>query len=105
MQEFRASTKSDTASTARPHVAEVQQSIVQPTEGIIAGTSVAQPVADKPQTGGSGAHPGGNKGNSPHSQISAKTVQGRVEVGNSRQHFATLRPDAPKTFPGKPVEL
>jgi hypothetical protein len=72
MQEFRASTKSDTASTARPHVAEAQQSAVKPTEGIIAGTSVAQPVAEMPQTGGSGDHPGGNGGNFPHFQMSAK---------------------------------
>jgi hypothetical protein len=37
--------------------------------------------------------------------MSAETVQGRVEVVNGRQHFATLRPEAPNTFTGKPVEL
>jgi hypothetical protein len=37
--------------------------------------------------------------------MSAETVQGRNEVGNSRQHFATLRPEAPNTFTGNPVEL
>jgi hypothetical protein len=37
--------------------------------------------------------------------MSAETVQGRVEVGHGRQHFATLRPEAPNTFTGKPVEL
>jgi hypothetical protein len=37
--------------------------------------------------------------------MSAETVKGRNEVGNSRQHFATLRPEAPNTFTGKPVEL
>jgi hypothetical protein len=58
-----------------------------------------------PQTRGSGNSPGGNGGNVPHSQMSAETVQGRNEVGNSRQHFATLRPEAPSTFTGKPVEL
>jgi hypothetical protein len=54
--------------------------------------------------GGSGNSPGGNGGNFPHSQMSAETVQGRNEVGNSRQHFAKLRPEAPNTFTGKPVE-
>jgi hypothetical protein len=49
--------------------------------------------------------PGGNGGNAPHSQMSAETVQGRNEVGNSRQHFATLRPETPNTFTGKPVDL
>jgi hypothetical protein len=37
--------------------------------------------------------------------MSAETVQGRNEVGISRQHLATLRPEAPNTFKGKPVEL
>jgi hypothetical protein len=49
--------------------------------------------------------PGGNGGNFPHTQMSAKTVQGRVELGNGRQHFGTLRPEAPNTFTGKPEEL
>jgi hypothetical protein len=53
-QDIRAPTESDAASTARPHVSEAQQSIVQPTEGIIAGEAVTHPVADMPQTGGSG---------------------------------------------------
>jgi Retrotransposon gag protein/Zinc knuckle len=104
-QEIRASTESDTASTARPHIAEAQQTIVQPTVVTMAGAAVAQPVAEMPQTGGSGDSPGGNGGNVPHSQMSAETVQGRNEVGNSRQHFATLRPEAPNTFTGKPVDL
>jgi hypothetical protein len=104
-QEIRASTESDTASTARPHIAEAQQTIVQPTEVTMAGAAVAQPVAEMPQTGGSGGSPGGNWGNFPPSQMSAETVQGRNEVGNSRQHFATLRPEAPNTFTGKPVDL
>jgi hypothetical protein len=37
--------------------------------------------------------------------MSAKTVQGRVEVGNSRQHFGTLRPEASNTFTGKSMQL
>jgi hypothetical protein len=37
--------------------------------------------------------------------MSAETVQGPVEVGNGRQHFSTLRPDAPNNFTGNPVEL
>jgi hypothetical protein len=97
-QEIRASTESDTASTAR-------QTIVQPTEGIMAGAAVAQPVAEIPQTGVSGDSPGGNGANDPHSQMSAETVQGRIEMGTECQQFATLRPEAPNTFTGKPVEL
>jgi hypothetical protein len=61
-QEIRASTESHTASTARPHIAEAQQTIVQPAEGKMAGAAVAQPVAEMPQTGGSGNSPGGNGG-------------------------------------------
>jgi hypothetical protein len=53
-QEIRASTENDTASTARPHIAEAQQTSVQPTEGTMAVAAVAQPVAEMPQTGGSG---------------------------------------------------
>jgi hypothetical protein len=104
-QEILASTESDTASTARPHIAEAQQTIVQPTEGTMAGAAVSQPVAEMPQTGGSGDSTGGNGGNVPHSQMSAEVVQGRIEVGSGRQNFATLRPEAPNTFTGKPVEL
>jgi hypothetical protein len=62
-------------------------------------------VAEMPQTGGSGDSPGGNGGNALHSQMSAETVQGRDEVGKSRQHFATLRAEAPDTFTGKHVQL
>jgi hypothetical protein len=104
-QEIRASTECDTASTARPHIAEAQQTIVQPTEVTMAGAAVARPVAGMPQTGGSDDSPGGNGGNVPNSQMSAETVQGRNEVGNSRQYFATLRPEAPNTFTVKPVDL
>jgi hypothetical protein len=70
MQEIRASTESDTASTARPLTMEAQQTIVQPTEAKMAVAAVAQPVAEMPQTGGSGNSPGGNGGNVPHSQMS-----------------------------------
>jgi hypothetical protein len=82
-QEIRASTESDTSSTARPHIPEVQQTIVQPTEVAMAGAAVAQLVAEMLQTGGSGNFPGDNGGNVPPSQMSAETVQGRNEVGNS----------------------
>jgi hypothetical protein len=64
-QEIRASTESDTASTARPHIAEAQHTIVQLTEVTMAGAAVAQPVAEMPRTGGSGDSPGGNGGNVP----------------------------------------
>jgi hypothetical protein len=104
-QEIRASTESDTASTARPHVAEAQHFIVQLTEGIMAGAVVAQPVAEMPQTGESGDSAGGNGENNPHSQMSAEAAQGLIEVGTGRQHFATLRPEAPNTLTGKHVEL
>jgi hypothetical protein len=50
-QKIRTSTESDTESTAKPHVAEAQQTIVQPTEVTMAGAAVAQPVAEMPQTG------------------------------------------------------
>jgi hypothetical protein len=103
-QEIRASTENDTASTARPHVAEAQQTIVQPTEGKMAGAAVAQPVSEIPQTGGSGDYPCGNGGDAPHSQMSAETVQG-IEVGSGRQHFVTLRPEALNPLTGKTVEL
>jgi hypothetical protein len=58
----------------------------------MAGAAVAQPVAEMPQTGGSGNSPGGNEGTVPRSQMSSEKFQGRVEVGNGRQNFATLRP-------------
>jgi hypothetical protein len=64
-QEIRASTECDTASIARPHVTEAQRTILQPTEGTMAGAAAAQPVAEMPQTGGSGDSPGGNGGNVP----------------------------------------
>jgi hypothetical protein len=90
-QDIRASTESDKASTARRHAAEVQQTILQPTEGIIAGAAVAKPVAKIPQTGRRGDSLGSNEGNCSHSQMSAETVQGRVEVGNGcsevKSHF------------------
>jgi hypothetical protein len=40
-QEIRASTESDTASTAGPHIAKAQQTILQPTEVAMAGAAVA----------------------------------------------------------------
>ena len=49
-QEIRASTESDSASTAR-------QTTVQPTEGPISYAAVAQPVAEMPRTSGSGESP------------------------------------------------
>jgi hypothetical protein len=79
--------------------------MVQPTEGTIAGATVAQPVYEIPQTGGSGDYPSGNEVNAPHSQISAERVQGHVEMGNGCQCFASLRPEAPNNFTGKHVEL
>jgi hypothetical protein len=66
--------RSDTESTARSHVAEAEQAIVQHTESKMAGAAVDQPVAEMPQTGGSGDSPGGDGGNVPHSQMSAETV-------------------------------
>jgi hypothetical protein len=37
--------------------------------------------------------------------MAAESIQERVKVGGSRQHFATLRPEATNMFTGKPVEL
>jgi hypothetical protein len=65
----------------------------------------AQPKAGAPETGGNGDSPEGNGGEDIHFQMEAETIQERVEVGSSRQHFATLRPEAPSMFTGKPVEL
>jgi hypothetical protein len=56
-QKIRASTASDTASTAGPHVAEAQQTIVQPIEGIIAGAAGTKPVASMKQAGGEVGNP------------------------------------------------
>jgi hypothetical protein len=53
-----------------------------------------------PQTGGSGDSPGGTGENAPHSQMPAETVQGRVEVGNCLQRFATIMSEAPKGLQG-----
>jgi hypothetical protein len=50
-EKIRASTESDTASTAIPHVAEAQQTIVQPKEGIIADAAVSQSVAEIKRVG------------------------------------------------------
>jgi hypothetical protein len=47
----------------------------------------------------------GNGDDKFHFQMAAETIQDRVEVGGSRQHFATLRPEARNMFKGKPVEL
>ena len=68
-QEIRASTESESTSTARPHDAEAQQPNVHQVAGTIAGAAVAQPVAEMPQTGGSGESPGGNGGNGSEAPI------------------------------------
>jgi hypothetical protein len=65
----------------------------------------AQKKSGMPETGGNGDSPGGNGDEDFHFQMAAETIQERVEVGGSRQHFATLRPEAPNMFTGKPVEL
>jgi hypothetical protein len=61
--------------------------------------------AGTPETGGNGVSPGDNGDDDFHFQMAAETIQERVEVGGSRRHFATLRPEAPNMFTGKPVEL
>jgi hypothetical protein len=65
----------------------------------------AQPKAGTPETGGNGDSPGGNGDEYLHFQMAAETIQERVEVGGIRQHFATLRPEAPNMVTGKPVKL
>jgi hypothetical protein len=51
-QKIRASTGSDSGSTALLHITEAHQTIVQPTEGTISGAAVAQTVTEMPQTSG-----------------------------------------------------
>jgi hypothetical protein len=53
-QEIRSSTESYTDSIAVPHIAEAQQTILQPKEAKIAVAAGAHPVAEMPQTGGGG---------------------------------------------------
>jgi hypothetical protein len=65
----------------------------------------SQPNAGTPGTGGNGGSPGGNGDEDFLLQMAAETIQERVEVGGSRKHFATLRPEAPSMFTGKPVKL
>jgi hypothetical protein len=65
----------------------------------------AQPKAGKLETGGICNSLGGNGDEGFLFQMAAETIQECVEEGGSRQHFATLRPEAPNMFTGKPVEL
>jgi hypothetical protein len=64
----------------------------------------AHPKSGTPETGENCCSPGGNGDEDFLFQMAAETIQKRVEVGGSRQQFATLRPEAPNMFTGKPVE-
>jgi Retrotransposon gag protein/Zinc knuckle len=97
-QDIRSASDQDTVSSARTASKKT-------IERIDAGATEARPKAGTPETGENGESPGGNGNDNFHFQMAAETIQERVEVGNGRQHFATLRPEAPTTFTGKPVEL
>jgi hypothetical protein len=88
----------DTASSARTASKET-------IDRMEARATEVQPKAETPETGGNGNLPGVNGDEDFHFQMTAETIQERVEVGGSRQLFATLRPEAPNMFTGKPVEL
>jgi Retrotransposon gag protein len=104
-QDVNSASTRDTASTASPNDSGAPHANMPPIGGIGAGAAGVQIQAGTPETGNKGDSPGGNGGDDFHFQMSAETLQGRVEVGNGRHHFATLRPEAPSTFTGKPVEL
>jgi hypothetical protein len=77
----------DTASSTRTANKEtVERMDVRATE--------AQPKAGTPEIGVNGDSRGGHGDEEFHLQMAAETVQERVGVIGSRQHFATLRPDA-----------
>jgi hypothetical protein len=97
-QNIRSAVDKDTASS-------VKTSCKETVERMDGRTIKAQPKAVTPETGENGGSPGGNEPEDLHFQMAAETIQERVEVGGSRQHFATLRPKAPNMFTGKPVEL
>jgi Retrotransposon gag protein/Zinc knuckle len=97
-QNIRSAADQDTASS-------VKTASKQTIERMDGRAIDAQPKAGTPETGENGDSPGGNGDEDFHFQMAAETLQERVEVGGSRQHFATLRPEAPSTFTGKPVEL
>jgi hypothetical protein len=67
--------------------------------------SETRPKAGTPDTEGDSESHGCIGDEDFHFQMAAETIQERVEVGGSRQRFATLRPKAPNMFTGKPVEL
>jgi hypothetical protein len=92
---MRSASDQDTFSFARTANKKVN-------ECIDAGATEAQKKAGTPETKGNGNSPGGNGDYDFHFQMAAGTIQGSVEVGTGRQHFATLRPEAPNTFKGIP---
>jgi hypothetical protein len=83
-QSIRSAADQDTASSARTASKET-------IERMDARDTEAQPKAGKPETGINGNSPGGNADEDFHLQLAAETIQERVEVGGSRQHFATCR--------------
>jgi hypothetical protein len=90
-QNIRSAADQDTASSVKTASKET----VERMDGRV---TEAQPKAGTPETGGNGGSPGGNGDEEFHFQMAAETIQERVEVGGSRQHFATLRLEAPNMF-------
>jgi hypothetical protein len=97
-QNIRSAADQDTASSAKTAIKET-------VERMDGRATEAQPKARTPETGGNGDSPGGNGDKEFHFQMAAETIQELVEVGGSRQHFATLQQEAPNMFTGKPEEL
>jgi hypothetical protein len=95
-QNIRSAADQDTASSVKTASKET-------VERMDGRATEAQPKAGTLDTGGNGGSPGGNRDEDFHFQMAAETIHERVEVGDSRQHFATLRPEAPNMFTGKPV--
>jgi hypothetical protein len=70
-----------------------------------AGATEAQPKVGTAETEENDDPPGSNNDDDFHFQTASETIQESVEVGDSRQQFSTLRPQAPSTFTGNTVEL
>jgi hypothetical protein len=97
-QNIRSAADQDTA----PSVKTASKETIERMDG---RATEAQPKAGTPEAGGNVSSPGGNGDEDFHFQMVAETIQERVELGGIRKHFATLRPEAPNMFTGKPVEL
>jgi hypothetical protein len=73
----------------------------------MAGAAVFQPAGEMPQTGGSGDSPAVMAVTSPIPECQRKRSKAvsKWAMAMAVNTFATLRPEAPNTFTGKPAEL